>query len=328
VPCISKSPKPARSLSRDSRNLYDLRDVVALARHASMSTTYKPALLKAIVRIISRKRMLQIPLTVIGAEFTKLYWNQTVVFHLRQAAVISKESEVLRTIRNAAECYGVRELSDLPHDARNAIEREMARILTIDVLRRFHNSKPAHMPPLFTWDRPDGFVKLSSWALDFIVANSRALETLANYWWAKYLEKINVLAPLVIEKVERDGARRGPLAKYLKILRQIDEAQCFYCGRDLSSGVRVEVDHVLPWTFLLADPIWDLVLSCANCNAAKSDRLPERRFIDQLIATNERRHSNALPAGMSPLMDGSGIIQLYEAAISVEWPRFWRPAGT
>ena len=305
--------------------MYDLRDVVALARHASMSTTYKPALLKALVRIIARERTVQIPLTVIGAEFTKLYWNQTVVFHLRQAAVISKEPEVLRAIRNAAERYGVRELSDLPSDARVAIEREMARILTIDVLRRFHASKPEHMPPLFSWHRGDRFVSFSRGALDFIAANSRPLETLANYWSAKYLEKVNVLAPLIIEKVERDGARRRSLTKYLKILREIDETKCFYCRRDLADGLRIEVDHVLPWTFLLADPIWDLVLSCASCNAAKSDHLPDRRFVEQLIATNERRHSNALPAGISPLMDGSGIIQLYEAAISVEWPRFWRP---
>ena len=137
----------------------------------------------------------------------------------------------------------------------------MARILTIDVLRRFHASKPPNMPLLFTWNRGDRFATFSPGALDFIAANCRPLETLANYWWAKYLEKVNFPAPLIIEKVERDGARRGSLAKYLKILTEIDEACCFYCGRDLAAGVRIEVDHVLPWTFLLADPIWDLVLT-------------------------------------------------------------------
>jgi hypothetical protein len=55
-------------------SLYDLRDVVALARHASMSTTYKPALLKAIVRIVAREPATTIPLATIGAEFTRLYW--------------------------------------------------------------------------------------------------------------------------------------------------------------------------------------------------------------------------------------------------------------
>jgi hypothetical protein len=306
-------------------SLYSLRDVVALARDAHMSTTYKPALLKALVRIVARRPVSRIELTAIGGEFTTLYWNQTVVFHLRQAAVISKEPWVLREIRTASETYNVRELSKLPPAARDRIERSMANILTIDVLSRFHASKPPNMPPIFTWMKGDDFVTLPPSALEFLTTQNKALETLANYWWARYLEKVNFLAPLIIDKVERDGARRGSLAKFLKILGETDEKRCFYCNCDLTSCGRVDVDHVLPWTFLLADPVWDLVLTCAACNAAKSDRLPERRFIDQLITTNEARLKKSLPRGLSPLMSADGIFQLYEAAISVEWPRFWAP---
>ena len=309
-----------------AKALYDLRDIVALARRASMSTTYKPALLKAIVRIVGRQPMTEIPLTAIGAEFTKLYWNQTVVFHLRQAAVISKEPEVLRAIRGASERFNVRELTKLPNRAKNEIDRKMARILTINVLERFHASKPSHMPPLYRWNSGDDTIALSTAALAFIEMEGRALEILANYWWAKYLEKVNLLAPLIIDKVERDGARRGSLGKFLRVLRQIDEAKCFYCGRDLTADVRVEVDHVLPWTFLLTDQIWDLVLACGACNAAKSDRLPERLFIDRLIAANQRRSKERLPTGISPMTTADEIVRLYEAAISLEWPRFWSPA--
>lgn len=291
-----------------------------------MSSTYKPALLKAITRIIARERITRIPLSLIGAEFTKLYWNQTVVFHLRQAAVISKEPKVLRAIRDASERYNVRELTKLPDAAKNEIDRKMARILTINVLELFHASKPPHMLPLYRWNAGDDAVTLSQGALAFIEAEGLALETLANYWWAKYLEKVNLLAPLIIDKVERDGARRGSLGKFLRILRQIDDAQCFYCGRDLTAHVQVEVDHVLPWTFLLTDQIWDLVLACGACNAAKSERLPERLFIDRLIAANQRRLKEHLPTGISPVMSADEIVRLYEAAISLEWPRFWSPA--
>ncbi len=310
---------------KGDKGLYDLRDVVALARRASMSTTYKPALLKAIVRIVARDSLPKIPLTAIGAEFTKLYWNQTVVFHLRQAAVVSKEPAVLRAIRQASERYNTRALERLPSGARDAIERQMARILTINVLRVFHASKPAHMPPLFVWREREDYVSLSGPALAFVRNEARPLETLANYWWAKYLERVNLLAPMIIDKVERDGARRGSLLKFLRILREIDEARCFYCGRDLTGCDGIEVDHVLPWTFLLADPIWDLVLSCPKCNAAKSDRLPERAFIDRLVAANQMRYKHKLPAGISPNVSPDEIVRLYEAAISLEWPRFWSP---
>ncbi|MGH7716761.1 MAG: hypothetical protein ACREML_12285, partial [Vulcanimicrobiaceae bacterium] len=111
-----------------------------------MSTTYKPALLKAITLITRRTQEPIITLAEIGAEFTRLYWNQTVIFHLRQAAVISKEPEVIHAIRNASERYRVRELTKLPDQARKQIDLLMARVLKIDVLRRFHASRPTHMP--------------------------------------------------------------------------------------------------------------------------------------------------------------------------------------
>jgi hypothetical protein len=43
-----------------------------------------------------------VSLAAIGREFTKLYWNQTVVYHLRQASALSKEAEAVRRIRDVA----------------------------------------------------------------------------------------------------------------------------------------------------------------------------------------------------------------------------------
>ena len=73
----------------------DLR-TAALMRHARKSASYKPALLKALVRCCRQSYDLRIPLGAIGREFTKLYWNQTVVYHLRQAASLSKESTAVK----------------------------------------------------------------------------------------------------------------------------------------------------------------------------------------------------------------------------------------
>ena len=307
--------------------MFDLRDIIVLARDASWSTTYKPALLKSIARIAARDRRTRIPLADIGEQFVSLYWNQTVVFHLRQAAVVSKEPEVLRAIRRAAEAHGVRRLGDLPPEARAELVRRMVRVLKIDVLRRFHRSKPAHMPALFTWADDSEFVELSDASLAFIVSNAMALETVANHWWAGYLERVNTLAPYIIEKVRRDGAQRRSLTRFVRLLSSIDAPCCFYCARPFGELVRVHVDHVLPWSFLLADPLWDLVMACDRCNLAKSDSLPARAFVDKLVTANESRAKRALPENaVSPLLDGVGIFQLYDAARAVEWPGPWRPA--
>jgi hypothetical protein len=313
----------------DAIGRYVINDVVALARDASMSSSYKPALLKAIVRIVRRGSESHVALRTIGAEFVALFWVQTVVFRLRQAATVTSEPEVVRRIRSAAELAGVRSLSDLSSTTRERLDAEMARVLRINVLEAFHRSKPLAMGALYTWSKSDEFITISAESHAFISENAQTLESIANFWWAKYLERVNLLAPLVIEKVERDGAKRSSLSRYLEILRQTDEHRCFYCSRDLEeSGKGIHVDHVIPWSFLLTDPLWDLVLSCAPCNLAKSDSLPDRKYLAELVKTNARRSRITLPPGIgSPLIEAGEIDRFYDAAISVEWPSGWAPSA-
>jgi hypothetical protein len=131
----------------------------------------------------------------------------------------------------------------------------------------------------------------------------------------------------IIQKIEADSVRRGSLRWFYERVAQTDDAACFYCGADLSDAASARhIDHVIPWSFILADPAWDLVLTCIRCNLGKSDRLPNRRFIEQLDALNRRRLA-VLPDFMrgSAPMPPSGIAQLYEAARAVEWPNAWQP---
>jgi len=302
--------------------------VAALARDASMSSSYKPALLKALVGIIRSGAESPISLLQIGHEFVNLYWVQTVVFRLRQAATITAEPEVVRRIRSTSDLSSVRCLTELPADTRLRLDREMARVLTINVLDRFHRSAPSGMPRLCDWRRGDDFITSDDETLAFARTSGHALETIANHWWARYLERVNMLAPLIIEKVERNGAERGSLAKYLKILRVTDRMHCFYCERPVEGGETPQVDHVIPWSFLLSDPLWDLVLSCASCNLAKSDVLPDVRYLDKLAAVAVNRGKRTLPVGVgSPLITRDELDRYYSAALSVEWPSGWMPVA-
>ena len=302
--------------------------VAALARDPSMLSSYKPALLKTLVRIVRGGATSPISPLHIGHEFVNLYWVQTVVFRLRQAVTIIAEPEVVRRIRSTSDLSGVRRLTELPADTRQRLDGEMARVLTINVLDRFHKSAPNGMPRLYDWHPGDDFISIDDETLAFLRRNRQALETIANYWCALYLERINILAPLIIEKVERNGAQRGSLAKYLKILRVTDRTHCFYCERHVGDGETPHVDHVIPWSFLHSDPLWDLVLSCASCNLAESNVLPDRRFLDKLAAAAVDRGKRMLPVGVgSPLITRDELDRYYSAALSVEWPSGWIPAA-
>jgi 5-methylcytosine-specific restriction endonuclease McrA len=192
-------------------------------------------------------------------------------------------------------------------------------------LRRFHRSKPADMPALYKWDKGDAAIRLSEESHSFLRQSAATLEVVANYHWAEYLEACNRLAPRIIQKISRNGAKRGPLTKYLRILLADGEGACFYCDDRFSNENRAVVDHVIPWSFLLDDPLWDMVLACASCNGAKSDWLPSTEYVERLITRNARELRLRVGKNVSLLAGSDDAQRFFEAAISVEWPGFWRP---
>ena len=165
------------------KNQADLRigDIAALMRHARKSASYKPALLKALVRCCRQSGDLRIPLDAIGREFTKLYWNQTVVYHLRQAASLSKESTAVKLIRRTAQVYKAHDLAALPTVGRSKIDRQMSKLLTVNVLGAFHKSRPPKMPLLYRWEPGQDHVVITSKAHSFLKAQAAALELIANF---------------------------------------------------------------------------------------------------------------------------------------------------
>jgi 5-methylcytosine-specific restriction endonuclease McrA len=289
-----------------------------------MSTTYKPALLKALVRVFRRTNALVIPLAELGHEFAAMYWNQTVVYHLRQAAVVTKEAEVVRRIHALSGQYAARSFAELPAIGRSKVEASMSQLLAIDVLRRFHNSKPDEMSPLYEWSAGSPEIELTEDSRAFLRDHGQTLEVLANYHWADYLEGCNRLTPRIIQKVARDGAKRGSLTKYLRILLEYGEkSKCFYCERPFTPDNKAAVDHVIPWSFLLEDPLWNLVPACTRCNGAKSDWLPDAKYIDRLLVRNTHAARTIFDGKVSLMTGADDVRGLYDAAISVNWPGYW-----
>jgi 5-methylcytosine-specific restriction endonuclease McrA len=301
-------------------------DLAFLLARASMSASYKPALLKALVRIVRAHNELQVSLETIGHEFAKMYWNQTVVFRLRQAASLTKTAEVIKPIDEAAKAFGVRYFGDLPDEAKSTLRKRMARILTINVLEAFHTSKPASMPRLYEWNKGSDVILLNQEAYTLLQHNGMALEAIANYFWADFLEAINRLTPRIVQKVKRDGIEhRRSLTRFLNILMDFGDMECFYCRDHLGGASPPTVDHVIPWSFLVDDPLWDLVLACSHCNGSKSDTLPNEIFIDKLLRRNAALSARSLAKAASALVSGDDIVRVYRSALTANWPADWAP---
>jgi len=93
-------------------------------------------------------------------------------------------------------------------------------------------------------------------------------------------------APRLHDKIEGGDLKRGPITQWRNALTAIQGGKCFY--DENHDMVGPEVDHVLPWTFVLEDRTWNLVLACRKCNNEKRDRLVGTHTLERLCVRNEK----------------------------------------
>ena len=111
------------------------------------------------------------------------------------------------------------------------------------------------------------------------------------YEWAKFLERTN-FTPKLIAKLESLGIqKRKSLTKFKKILLSQMGERCFYCNDPVNSD-NLHVDHFIPWSYVFEDDIWNLVISCSNCNLKKSDSLAPLKCIDKIEQRNQKYDFN------------------------------------
>jgi hypothetical protein len=97
------------------------------------------------------------------------------------------------------------------------------------------------------------------------------------------------------------GSRRIDVTSARDALNGYQKGKCFYCFADIRidelTGSPAEVDHFFPhmlsqlpeFAAVNIDGVWNLVLSCVNCNrgvGGKSARVPEIRYLKRLHRRN------------------------------------------
>ena len=293
-----------------------------------MSASYKPTLLAAIVKGVEAgiDPTRSISLASLADEYARLYWSQVVVFRLRHSPRDSAPPVIVQLILEASERNRVRKLGELADSERRKLIRKIANVLPTNVLSAFHASKPESMPPLYAWDEGESVIRLTVDAVAFVHENARSLTLIANYFLARFLSKLNTV-PHIVEKVERDAAKRGSLAPFAAQLRALGESACFYCDASLDVGVST-IDHFIPWTFVFEDRLWNLVPACRVCNSSKSDRLPDEVQLQRLLLLNKLRESRLPAKAASHFRTVRGVPELqhlFKLARDEGWPN-WRAA--
>ena len=60
---------------------------------------------------------------------------------------------------------------------------------------------------------------------------------------------------------------------------------CFICGEEIKNETP-SIDHVIPWSYMYHDDLWNLVYTHKSCNSSKSNILVNEKDIKKLESRN------------------------------------------
>lgn len=118
--------------------------------------------------------------------------------------------------------------------------------------------------------------------MQFFIHYRMLLEPFVVLKLAKFLDNIKS-SPGIVSKIEAPKFARSGLKPQEYVLHKYFK-NCFYCNENLD-GVKIHVDHFIPFSYIFENKYWNLVLSCSACNLYKSDSLA-KDFQMELIKRN------------------------------------------
>lgn len=267
-----------------------LDSIVTILERGLNTNSYKFALLRALADYGRQGAASDlISFEWLAERFLAYYWPLTVQFRVRQSTDAAKDPVIMKFIRR--EVAELQMPSDFTLDKfRRGHQERYAKLLDRcvskggcfdEVISRFHNLRSGQVKEKL-YDADWAGVRLRPNVLPFLASQCRALSLLAIGAWVRFTEQYTT-APRLYEKIAGTKPDRKH-EKYRTDLLAIDGPACFYCGG--TSEKTLHVDHFLPWSYVLEDRLWNLVLACETCNSQKSDQTPADPFVEKLLRRN------------------------------------------
>ncbi len=281
-----------------------------ILRNCNYDNTYKMAWAKAIVEIALETdysnivEMHEITLEEIAYKIIKYYWNQTIFFNLIQGSNPLKPPKILTLTKELIDKYQSLETRQpirferVHHLLVNDVVlckhygstiKKIITALKADVSYRFLNLGGKKFG-IYQYEKGDASLFIQKEDLRALKENSQQIFDTINYRWSLILETFNS-TPRICKKVkiiDDIEIRRRPLNQYMKYLDMDNPSHiCFICDAKIEKGL-LSIDHVIPWSYLYSDDLWNLVYTHKGCNSSKSNIIPNERFIKKLEERNKR----------------------------------------
>ena len=268
--------------------------------------SYKLAWGRSIIEICHSSEVTDYSITFsfdqISENFLKYFWNQTYFFKFYQGP--AKTKPVIQQItEELIELYQNEEQSTLPvwfDQAKMVFLRNeslykkylsrVSKAMSVDVAWRFTiiDNNEVHLYDLDITNKTISFTADQHLA---IKQHAFVLSQLINYRWAQLLEKFNQ-SPRIASKVKGmsdEQLRRNNLTKFKQaLLKQFPDGivRDFYTNEILDPN-DISIDHVIPWSFMYSDDIWNLVITSKSRNSSKANSKTTMEYIEKLKVRNE-----------------------------------------
>lgn len=280
-----------------------------IIRNCSFDNTYKAAWSKALTEIAvehgfenQQEKTIEITLNSIAQKVVRYYWEQTIFFDLKQSANPIKPPKIVSVVKELIKAYqdttgylqplkwfraNIEDFCKTDYD--KAI-KEIVKALKQDVSYRFLRIASQEIVGVYEYQKNADSLYIATANLKQLKENSLIVFDAINYRWTQMLENFNH-SPRISKKVkiiDEEHVRRKPLSKFATYLNiENPEHICFLCGYVIVEETPA-IDHVIPWSYLYSDDLWNLVYAHQSCNSSKSNVIPREDTIQRLKERNDK----------------------------------------
>lgn len=279
-----------------------------IIRNCSFDNTYKMAWAKSITEIaIEHEQLLnsnikiEINMRDIAKNVLRYYFEQTIFFDLQQSANPNKPPMMVSIAKSLIASYKANTGSVKPvkwfrsniesicsEDYEKAIIATV-RALKTDVSYRFLRLGDKEVEGVYEYEQKADSLFIQAENLYALKQYKLIVFDAINYRWTQMLENFNH-SPRLSKKVriiDEDQMQRKSLGKFASYLEvENPEFICFLCGLKIESSETLAIDHVIPWSYLYSDDLWNLVFAHQSCNSSKSNVIPGEEVIQRLEQRN------------------------------------------
>ena len=267
-----------------------LKKTLDLINYGSMDNTYKMSWIRSIVEFCEKTSKKKVHFDQLSRLIFKYYWNQCIFFNLNQSHNRNKKPEIIQIVENSIREYqssrGFKKETFLRVESKIDIPvTKISSVLKKDVCKRFLNLG-GRVNKIYDYDLSNREIEISN--PEVLKTYSEILYNSINYRWTQELETMDG-SPRISKKikgVDRDQfPKRGNLNKFRKFIDEENpKRKCFLTGKKILGTP--SIDHVIPWSYMYSDDLWNLVYVLPEENSSKSNRLPNKKMIENLKTRN------------------------------------------